>query len=129
MNRNTVLVFGISGVVVLMAIALIMGKNGALLASAFSAIGAMVGFAFGRLGDSPAAKAGTKIGAALLLGLTVAGCAGGIPVKVEVCVMHETYGKICASYVDGAVEIRADAELPPELTASIEEQIRKLAGK
>lgn len=48
-----VLFAAIVGVVVLMIAGLLTGHDGALLASSFSVIGGMAGFAFGHLGTGP----------------------------------------------------------------------------
>lgn len=129
MSKNAVLVFGISGVVVLMAIALVMGRNGALLSSSFAAIGAMVGFAFGHLGTAPPAANRTRkfLALACAAGISLGGCAAGP--AVEICVVHPEYGRICGTYRNGQVTIKADVDLPPELEARIAEKIRGLAGK
>jgi hypothetical protein len=128
MSKNTVLVVGIIGVVVLMTVGLLTGHNGALLASSFAAIGAMVGFAFGHLGTSPPAASTRKfLALAVVAGLALGGCAGA-PFVVEICVVHPEYGKICGTLKDGQVTITADVDLPPEVYAKVEDQIRKLAG-
>lgn len=55
------------------------------------------------------------------------GCAGA-PIGVEICVMHPEYGKICGTLKDGQVTITADVDLPPDVYAKIEDQIRRLGG-
>lgn len=142
MNKFHVLFAGIVGIVILMSIALLKGMNGALLASAFTAIGALVGFAFGFIGTSPGKPGETASGSArkflallAAAGLALGGCSREeirealeyIP-EVEICVYSKPYGKICGSLVNGQVKISADVDLPPELRTEIEERIRQLGA-
>lgn len=60
--------------------------------------------------------------------LTLSGCAG-VPINVEVCIMHPTYGKICGTLKGGEVTLTADVELPHDVEARIKEQIKDLARR
>lgn len=137
MKRNTVLVVGILAAAGLEAVALLKGINGATLAASFTVIGSLVGFAFGRLGESPAVKPSARkflaLACAAGLGLGLGGCETvrkiTRKVTVEVCIMDPTYGKICGSYKGGEFKITADVELPEALQGSIKKKLQELAGE
>lgn len=126
MKKNTVVCFGLVGIVLLEAIALLKGVNGVAFATALAAIGSLVGYVFRGIQDGGSSSTPAKVLALLVaLGLA-AGCAGGPGFQIEACIMHQTYGKICASFDGKNVKITADAQLPPEVEAEISEWIRKL---
>lgn len=58
-----------------------------------------------------------------LLGMAL-GCAG-LPVGVEACFDHPTYGKVCAVLVDGKVYVKADLGMPPEIQKKLESWIMR----
>lgn len=132
MNRNSVVVVGILGVVVLMIVGLLTGHDGAILSSAFTVVGALVGFTFGRLGDPPASPTKKTLPLLPLLllvpALALLASCSGVPVAVEACIIDPEYGRVCVTYVKGQpITIKADVELPPEARARIEDAVRKLA--